>query len=184
MRTRGAGARALTHGAGREVGPGRLRLDVEPAAVRHQQPCGHTARGPGAPPPPPVQPQAASGPRPPASCSLGARGAAPARSSPPTPAPARPRPDTPEDAHRGVARPSTWHQDVPEAQQGEGPVTQGQRRGVQSGHLQDHGELGGQGGGRLQDPPQPPSLLSAVPRARYAPSRGWPSPRARWPPPP
>ena len=39
--------RALTHGAGYKVDPGRLHLDVEPVAVGHEQPCGEKARGPG-----------------------------------------------------------------------------------------------------------------------------------------
>lgn len=43
---------------------------------------------------------------------------------------------TPQPASLG-----TWHQDVSKAQEGEGPVAQGQGRGVEPGHLQDHGQL-------------------------------------------
>lgn len=32
----------LTDGAGHEVDPGRLHLDVEPVAVRHEQPWGES----------------------------------------------------------------------------------------------------------------------------------------------
>lgn len=34
----------LTDGAGHEVDPGRLHLNVEPMAVRHEQPCGERTR--------------------------------------------------------------------------------------------------------------------------------------------
>lgn len=40
--------------------------------------------------------------------------------------------------------PCTWDQDVPKTQEGEGPVAQGQWRGIQPGHLQDHGQLWGE----------------------------------------
>lgn len=38
---------ALTDRAGHEVDPRRLHLDVEPVAVRHQQPCGESMRARG-----------------------------------------------------------------------------------------------------------------------------------------
>lgn len=41
----GPASRALTHSAGHEVDPGRLHLDVEPVAVRHEQPCRRKAVG-------------------------------------------------------------------------------------------------------------------------------------------
>lgn len=80
--------------------------------------------------------------------------------------------------------PSTWDQDVPEAQEGEGPVTQGQRRGVESGHLQHHGELGRGGSvSRTRQPALTP-LAQHLGRGHHIPSRGWPSLTARLPPPP
>lgn len=41
-------SRALTHGAGHEVDPGRLHLDVKPVAVGREQPCEGQQHGSGA----------------------------------------------------------------------------------------------------------------------------------------
>lgn len=62
---------------------------------------------------------------------------------------------------RPVRSAHTWHQDVSKAQEGEGPVTQGEWRGVQPGHLQHHGQLWGEQGSAWTPLPTHPAGATA-----------------------
>lgn len=94
--------------------------------------------------------------------------------------PLAPQPDTistpgrPQSLGAPTLVPSlrTWDQDVPESKEGEGPVTQGQWRGVQPGHLQDHGQLGGRGSTCRPGEPPPPLGHQGL----NIPSHAWLSP--------
>lgn len=185
----GPGSRALTHGAGHEVDPGRLHLDVEPVAVCHEQACGEKGRGPGvvracatpAPAdgrptkpaarrrphsaeegPPQVQPRATSVPRP---CRHEQHGSPGGRPPPPPPAPAgRPGLTLPGNPPRRGA-PQYLAPGCPRSPAGRraGHTGPAARRSVwaPSGPW----GAGGRGGSRLQDRLSPP-----LPRQR--PGRG------------
>lgn len=192
---------ALTDRAGHEVDPRRLHLDVEPVAVRHQQPCGESMRARGgcspgcgtgrrgrgqccapsrqaavtaasqtAEPPAqdgavtrPAQGHGTEGARCPAAWSPHPRGSAPTHWPCPT-LQGQLGARRAIGAPTGMPSPHTWDQDVPEAQEREGPVTQGQWGRIQPGHLQDHRQLGGEKGAAATRPAPGPAPAARLRR--------------------